>query len=383
MPPKNTHPNMANIVEAATKLMVAKRPNVTESTIKTYESRLKVLVNGLKANDIKAMLNNVAAVDAYIKNKKASIATNTTTYTSLVRYADALDLPTAVREHYDKMMMESSEKGKDIAKQNRPKPKIQKATGGKSTLDLADLQEKVRALSTYDQKHLVLAMCILMPSRRLEIRSLIYYDKAPTQHEPTDVKPPTRPTEERKDTSGTAWNYIYPIAADKYRMVLRFHKERDVQGVFAVDLNDEVSGIFSKYIKEEGLEHGDDVFFKPTAQSVYSSAAFSDFVSSALKKLTGIDGLRMDDLRHAWSTSVREGNTTTYANKESLAKAMGHSVTTADIVYNKVVADADVGAGPSSPSVSGSVSDANLLKEVRAMMKRLREIEKILANKEK
>lgn len=381
MPPKSTS-TFAAMIEAATKLMIAKRPNVTQATIKTYESRLKVLVNGLKANDIKAMLNNVEAVDKYIKDKKASVATNTTTYTALVRYAEALDLPASVRSHYDSKMMQSSEEGKAIAKDNRPKEKIQKATGGKSTLDLADLQEKVRALSTYDQKHLLLAMCILMPSRRLEIRSLIYYDKAPTQHEPTDVKPPSRPTEERKDTNGIAWNYIYNIAANKYRMVLRFHKERDVQGVFVTDLNDEVSGIFSKFVEEEGLKHGEDVFIKPTAQSVYDSPSFSDFASSALKKLTGIDGLRMDDLRHAWATSVREGNNATYASREALAKDMGHTVSTAEVFYNKVVGD-DVGAGPSSPSTSGSVSDADLLKEVRAMMKRLREIEKILANKQK
>jgi hypothetical protein len=168
-------------------------------------------------------------------------------------------------------------------------------------------------------------------------------------------------------------------------MVLRFHKERDVQGVFSVDLNDEVSDVFAKFIKEEQLVHGEDVFIKPTSQKVYTSAAFSDFVSSALKQLTKIDGLRMDDIRHAWSTSVREGNNATYANKEVLAKAMGHSVSTAEVFYQKVVSD-DVGAGPSgsgSASMNESVTNADLLKEVRGMIKRLREIEKILSAKQK
>ena len=388
-PKRKPMDNHAIMVDAATKLLIAKRPNVTQSTIKTYESRLQVLVNGLKPSDIKGMLSDVAAVDAFIKKKGSKIATDTTTYTALVRYAEALNLSVAIRKHYDTKMMEFSLKGKEVAKQNIPKEKILKATGGKSTLDLADLQAKVKAMDTFDSKHLLLAMCILMPPRRLEIRSLIYYDKAPSAKDPTDIMPSSAILEERYDPSGLAYNYVYEISPKKFRMVLRNHKERDVQGVFVADLNKEVADVFSQYIEKEGVTHADDVFVKPKADAVYDSSAFSLFVTSALTMLTGIKKLSMDDIRHAWATSVRDGNDASYATREVVSKAMGHSVSTAEIFYNKVATQSvgggasGSGAGPSGSGSGGSPSDASLLEEVRSMIRRLKEIEIILAKKQK
>lgn len=377
------------ITVAAVIAMIAAAPPklldkpLAAQTLKSYGGRLSVVARGMKKEtDMKALLENFASVDAWVDAKGWAKSTYTLTYTSLYRAAQVLGL-TKVADHYNDKMTSYSKENIEVTKQNKGKESIEKATGN-ATLSLSDLQSKVRALSDYDADHALLALYILMPPRRLEYRYLKYYGKNPmTGPEPSgvkDIRPARRPVEEREDDDGIGWNFVYKKSSKVLRMVLRVHKEAGVQGVYATDLSEEVSGILMKYITLKKVsDDGGDLFRKPNAQGnnhTYESPAFSLLITRVLKRLTGIDNLTANDLRHAAATNIRAGNTATYAAKEDLARAMGHSVNTADLTYNKVATPPP--APSSSSKGKGKAKGPPTREEFDAILERLAKVEAAL-----
>lgn len=341
---------VARIAAAAPK--IDGRP-LTTKTLDSYGSRIGVVAKGMgKEKDVRSLLSDYNAVDAWVDAKGWAKATYVLTYIALYRAAQVLGL-TEAADHYNSKMLSYSKENIEATKLNKGKESIRTATGGRATLPLSDLRAKVRAMNSYDADHALLALYILMPPRRLEYRFLQYYSKAPITPEPSgvkDIRPANRPVEQRRDDNGIGWNYVYPKSSNMLRIVLRYHKNSGVQGVYSVDLPPEVSAILARYIKEENIvKEGDDLFIRPKSEKPYTGPAFSSLMTSVLKSLTGIPKLSVDDLRHAAATDIRNDNTASYADKEELARAMGHSVNIADIVYNKV---ATPPPAPSVPTVA-------------------------------
>jgi integrase len=117
-------------------------------------------------------------------------------------------------------------------------------------------------------------------------------------------------------------------------MIINKYKTSSTYGVYEAIIPTPLGKIVKEYVLENNLNNCDLLFPSSGKCKTYTHAGFSALVTKVFKDITGRN-IGTTSLRHSIISHSRKQNPSTQ-DKEKLATAMGHSVKTADEIYNKI-----------------------------------------------